>query len=670
LEVKLSQSSEKVTERVPWLLVVVLSIFLGAFGTAWLEFLPQGLFSYYNLGSILCVMNLTSAPFIVLIFAALYSRLTRKSISMVTLTYLFVIAYTCSWYVSTYTPFEFSDVVASRHMNEDWSAAYVPSFMAPPKEITSQLVSGYATVPWGDWFPSIMYHWILFIILGFFFIAVTTLFRRQWIDVERVPFPHALIAYELMRRIPGERKSMMEKLGKPFLLGIVLGLAYQIPIFMTSVFPWFPDIYGWKTLCASGQWYITGASPLAGIAGLSAFQEHPAAVAMAYVVPLSISFNGWFWHLIYIILMQIAYVMGYYTGIEGEGGCGRAWCSPSGLREPPFKFQAISSGGGLLGLAIIGLVLSRRYIGETLRAAFGSHSSSLEIEKNEALSYRNTYIMLISSFVLLVIIFAVGGMGFVAALVVAISYFLFWMANARLFGLAGMQARGLDHGNTLVRLLLWPMAPDPPTIDYVQAAYYVRRGMDSPDAIQGGSIFAGFASYKMASLTGTSNSNVLKIMLVSTVITPVVVIFTFIWLCYKYGGTIFANGSVLVQIRQFYNVSNPASWNNVPGVQPLAPYVLAGFLIVIVLEFLHTRFVWFPFEPVGFIIGTSFISVLWGYWGSFLIAWVLKVLTLRVGGSKLYENLGVPIAGGFITGYMIAIIFGGTIGVLRFFFPF
>ncbi|MGQ9515412.1 MAG: DUF6785 family protein [Thermoproteota archaeon] len=97
------------------------------------------------------------------------------------------------------------------------------------------------------------------------------------------------------------------------------------------------------------------------------------------------SFNGWFWHLIYIILMQIAYVMGYYTGIEGEGGCGRAWCSPSGLREEPFKFQAISSGGGLIGLAIISLILSRNYIIETLRAAFRSHSSRLEIEKNEAL---------------------------------------------------------------------------------------------------------------------------------------------------------------------------------------------------------------------------------------------------------------------------------------------
>ena len=98
--------------------------------------------------------------------------------------------------------------------------------------------------------------------------------------------------------------------------------------------------------------------------------------------------------------------------------------------------------------------------------------------------------------------------------------------------------------------------------------------------------------------------------------------------------------------------------------------MLGGFLIVAVLEFLHARFVWFPFNAIGFIIGTSYISVLWGYWGTFLIAWVLKVITLRLGGSKLYENLGVPIAGGFVVGYMIALVLGGILGFMRFFFPF
>ena len=45
-------------------------------------------------------------------------------------------------------------------------------------------------------------------------------------------------------------------------------------------------------------------------------------------------------------------------------------------------------------------------------------------------------------------------------------------------------------------------------------------------------------------------------------------------------------------------------------------------------------------------------------------------LTQELGGSKLYENLSVPIAGGFVVGYMIALVLGGAVGLIRFFFPF
>lgn len=436
---------KKITERVPWVLVAILSAFLGALGTAWVAFLPRTLFSYYNFGEILCILDITSAPFILLLFASLYSKLTKKSISPITLTYLYVIGMTCSWYVSMNHITGWIEPVMSRNLSEDWSLKMVPWFMAPSPSITSQLLSGHVPIPWGDWLPSTLYHWSVFVLLGFFYISIATLFRRQWINVESVPFPHTLMANELLKRIPGE-KPLMEKLGKPFLIGIVLGLVYQIPVFLTSVFPWFPDIYGWKTLCLSGQWFIPGSSTLASIAGLSAFQEHPAVLAVAYLAPLSISFNAWFWQLVYMILMQVAYAMGYYTGIESEGGCGRAWCSPSGQKEAPFKFQAVSLGGGLIGVALITLILSRRYISETFRAAITKHSNRLEIEKDEPLTYRNTYVMLVTSLILLIMIWMLAGLGIVAALLLLTTFFLFWFAYARFYGLAGLQPGGSEHG--------------------------------------------------------------------------------------------------------------------------------------------------------------------------------------------------------------------------------
>jgi hypothetical protein len=49
---------------------------------------------------------------------------------------------------------------------------------------------------------------------------------------------------------------------------------------------------------------------------------------------------------------------------------------------------------------------------------------------------------------------------------------------------------------------------------------------------------------------------------------------------------------------------------------------------------------------------------------------VLKALTLRIGGSKAYEEHGRPLAGGFLVGYALAVLILGLVGIYRFFFPF
>jgi len=666
----MSQGEEVVTERVPWILIIVLSAFLGSFGIAWLHLLPSSLYGYYSFGEMFCAFGLVSGPFIVLLFAALFYRLTNKRVNLVTLTYLYVIGIACSWYVDVQQPFEWYDIVMSRHMNVAESIAYVPWFMAPPKAITSQLLLGNVPIPWGDWLPSIFYHWILYILIGLFMLAIATLFRRQWIDNEKMPFPHTLLAYELVKRIPEEKEPLMQRLGKPFIAGIVIGLAFEIPVFMTVVFPWFPDIYGWKTLCVPGYWYVTSGTALASIAGLTTVSVHPAAAAVGYIIPLSITFNVWFWYLVWLVLMQVSWGMGYYTGIQNQGGCGRfGWCSPSGVIDPPLMINPVTYGGGMFGLTIMTLVLNRRYLNDTFRAAFAKHSSRLEIEKNEALTYRDTYLLLGSSFILLVILFMIDGLSITSALLLPISYFLFWVAYARIYMMTGLVGSGDSHGGTLFRLIVWPTPPDPLTQDYVLAAYYSRRGMDGPN-FAGGSMYSGLASYKMASMTGVSNSGVLKVTVAATVIAPLTAFFTVIWLFYTLGGTRLGVAGPGVQDTQWWGCVNPNEWVMFPSKEPVAPYVLAGFVIVVVLEFLHARFIWFPFNALGFVIGMSRLNIKWGFWGPFLVAWILKTITLRIGGSKLYDRLGVPIAAGFIVGYVIALIFGGTLAVLRFFMPY
>ena len=98
--------------------------------------------------------------------------------------------------------------------------------------------------------------------------------------------------------------------------------------------------------------------------------------------------------------------------------------------------------------------------------------------------------------------------------------------------------------------------------------------------------------------------------------------------------------------------------------------MVAGAAFAMLLSFLHARFVWFPLEPLGFLLATDGHALIEGIWTMTLAAWVAKTITLRVGGSKLYEKTGIPVAIGFLIGVIIIVILGGAVLVYRFFFPF
>lgn len=114
----------------------------------------------------------------------------------------------------------------------------------------------------------------------------------------------------------------------------------------------------------------------------------------------------------------------------------------------------------------------------------------------------------------------------------------------------------------------------------------------------------------------------------------------------------------------------PEFTENWPARTTWWPQMLAGFIVAFALNYLHARYIWFPFDAIGFLLGTDMWSVVPAVWQAALIAWALKTLTLRIGGSKTYEAQGRPIAAGFVIGFALMGFIGGAIGIIRFFFPF
>lgn len=674
----MSQVKESpVTEKVPWISLTIIMVLSAVIGTLWIYFGGTAVSPYSEFGGFVnYAQPLTITPFLIFLIGWPLTKINyfKSKINPRTLGYIYIATIFISFGSSSQYLYSWQTFICSRFEDPVQSLQYVSSIMAPSSEICYQFMTGRGImIPWGEWLPRIIFWWFFYTMPVLFLMSVDTLFRRQWIDVEQLPTPHTLIAHEsLIQTSSGP--SLLSK--RSFLIGFIIGVAFSFPLMMIKFFPWFPDIYGWKSrTCCGGVWYTQGGDPWAGIAGVSTLQKNPLQIAIAYLIPLKILFNAWFWYLVYVILMQITFAMGYYTGIDSEGGCGRAWCAPTtGLMGPPLKFHAISLVGGLIGITLGTLWLSRRYLLTTLKAAFGGFDKNQvsEMESKEAMSYRSIWLMVVLTSIGFVLVFLVEGMGLEAALVMLLSCFVFQLASIRMYGLAGINPLSYEHGHAIYKMLMWPAAPQPFTTDYVLAQPVVREGMTCgtthADAI-GGGMSSGLASYKMAQLVGINNKNAFKVTLLSFAVMPIVGFVSFLWVGYTFGlNNVPLDFEGLLNFRN--RAINASTWNSTPASDPWIQYALLGIVITLLLSILHARYVWFPFEPIGFICGTTYIDVLFGMWFPFLAAWALKTFTLRMGGSKAYEQYGVPIAVGFILGYIALTVLSGIISIFQFIHPF
>ncbi|MEM2914839.1 MAG: hypothetical protein QXH91_05510, partial [Candidatus Bathyarchaeia archaeon] len=136
--------------------------------------------------------------------------------------------------------------------------------------------------------------------------------------------------------------------------------------------PWFPDIFGW----VSGQLYyswtaggLNAPRAFPGIAsimvGFVCINTNPVCAAVAFLAPMDVQLSVWVFNIIFIwIIPQIAYAMGYYSGILSQFD---NWARSSRFQTQfPLMYEAFSSVGGSLALFTSWFFLNRKYLSSTI----------------------------------------------------------------------------------------------------------------------------------------------------------------------------------------------------------------------------------------------------------------------------------------------------------------
>jgi len=389
---------EALRQKVPWSLVVIAAIGAAFAGQVAITFFSNARYIWGIQGGALGFAFLSYG---LLVLAYPVVRIFKRRVSPITLTYIFTVGTMVSYAIGHGWPEQYPVLMAEFRVYDTENV--LTGWWQVPLELCTKLIAGNVAVDWAAWTPSIFFWTAQFVIFYLLSSAVVVIFRHQWFEVEKIPFPLTIAGYEILKAVSTDEEAKKRDL-RPLILGIVLGLAFEIPVFLQGVFPWFPDIYGFRTnTCCSGTWCMPPDNFLTqNIVGLSMMIKNPLYFAIFYLSPLSVSFNVWFWTLVMMILEQVAFYMGYYTGIFSTGGTCRLWYTTNAIATtPPFGWTYVSGVGGVLGITVFSLLLRRSYLAETLKSALGRASKLSDYEKNEPMTYRMAYIIFIMGCILM-----------------------------------------------------------------------------------------------------------------------------------------------------------------------------------------------------------------------------------------------------------------------------
>ncbi|MEM2612919.1 MAG: DUF6785 family protein [Nitrososphaerota archaeon] len=376
--------------------------------------------------------------------------------------------------------------------------------------------------------------------------------------------------------------------------------------------------------------------------------KNPPIYAVLLLVPLHFLFSIVFYTLVFEIMFFVAfYGFGYYTSMLQMGFCGRNWCAPTPYTDPPLRFFSINV-GCVLGVFVITLFLQRKYIVETLKIAFRK-SDKL---KEEPMSYRSAWIMLLTSFIAMIIFFAYTGLSPWLSFAVILTGVVMSFASVQLWGRVAMDwcAPAYDFTPGFVRLLVWPTLqwPQVTSADLALGPFIPTTFAAEAPWGWGGQLYTAMASYKMAKLTGVNLKNVMKVMVIAMFTSMLATHFIATLIVGIRGGSKIPDPIVIPQAVEI-------SWNWLwakPTSSPMSdviPWIAVGFIFMVVMRYLYSRILWLP-DPLAAIPAWSWTASLFGIWFACLIAWIIKSVVLKIGGSRLYEEWVIPFIGGFIMG--------------------
>jgi uncharacterized protein DUF6785/uncharacterized protein DUF6784 len=452
-------------------------------------------------------------------------------------------------------------------------------------------------------------------------LCLNVLIRKRWTEEERLSYPIVQIPLAMTDPRSGFFSNRLMWLGFALAAAVetINGLNYLYPSIPALTYR--GDALDLAQYLPDRPWSAMGATRA---------DFYPFMVGLAFLLPQSIIFSTWVFHLIGKAQMVVGAQLG--------------WTDVS----PDYPYFGMQAAGAVVAIGCVALWEARGYLRQVGRRIMGQKSSISDAD--EAISYRAAAIGALLGFAALVLFaHSIGMPPWQAALYFGL-FFLIALTVARLRADSGAPAHGLIY-----------VTPHDILITHFGTAGMASRGL------AGMALFTWFnrfnrahpmsvqlESMKIAHSLRTSQRRIALSLLLASGLTIVAAFLIYPHQLFHHGGALAAE--VMWTGWVTYGGSGLEGWLTNPKPPDHAGMgVFAGSaLFALLLALLRARYVWFPLHPMGFALGVGGTVDRW--WFALLLCSVIKGVIIHYGGVRGFQKAAPFFMGLVLGNYVVACI--------------
>lgn len=436
-------------------------------------------------------------------------------------------------------------------------------------------------------------------------LGIAVLFRRRWVEVERLTYPIIQLPTELCRT---DGRIWREKLmWATFAVAASVNLLNGLHVLYPSV-PQIP--VRWDAIPAFNLTSQLADRPWSA-AAMFWLSFYPFIIGIALLLPQDLAFSCWF----FFLLSRLQMVMSDWLG----------WAAA----KPGVPYLHEQSYGAYLGIAVFSLWVGRGTLAQIWRAIRRPGDG----DAGEPISYRSAAILtcVCAGYVLGCLI--VHGMTPWVAVVFLGMYGTATYLIGRIRSEVGIPTHEFDYMSPFLMMgnILGPNIVGARSLSVMAMHTGYSRGLRNipfPHQCEG---------FKLAERTGSSTRRLVMAMGVVVVLAFAFSLPATLHIFYGNGIGAKMQGYPKYGCAEQYN-SLVAWLENPKGLAgDRAGSVLGGIGVAVALLAVRMRTIGFPFHPVGMAVGTSYYMSF--MWCPFLIAWCVKTLVARYGGNRSLRGL-------------------------------